>query len=154
MTAGCEWRHALEAWAEIWEKSVSWDLASEEEGWLLLARRGFVSGAHVVWVRWKSQVYLSRYVEKPLNSKVIKTFVPELRSRKSFCGSGFLCYLYMSYIHFTNIRISGYVTKCCVTHFNVKNPPCRNMIKNLVYGFKLVLEWQSTHNAVIAKLLA
>ena len=38
--------------------------------------------------RWKSQkrknVYLSPYVEKPLNSKVIKSFVPELRSRKCF----------------------------------------------------------------------
>ena len=29
-------------------------------------------------------VPLSTYVEKPLNSKVIKSFVPELRSRKSF----------------------------------------------------------------------
>ena len=38
--------------------------------------------------RWKSQdrknVYLSPYVEEPLNSKVIKSFVPELRSRKCF----------------------------------------------------------------------
>ena len=30
--------------------------------------------------RW----YLSPYVEKPLNSKVIKSFIPELRSRKCF----------------------------------------------------------------------
>ena len=34
--------------------------------------------------RWKSQnrknVYLSPYVEEPLNSKVIKSFSPELRS--------------------------------------------------------------------------
>ena len=38
--------------------------------------------------RWKSQnrknVYLSPYVEEPLNSKVIKSFVPEQRIRKSF----------------------------------------------------------------------
>ena len=27
---------------------------------------------------------LSPYVEKPFNSKIIKSFVPELRSRKSF----------------------------------------------------------------------
>ena len=37
---------------------------------------------------WKSQnrknVYLSPYVEEPLNSKVIKSFVPEQRSRKCF----------------------------------------------------------------------
>ena len=43
--------------------------------------------------RWKSQhrknVYLSPYVEKPLNSKVIKKgFVPELRSRKCFSCFG------------------------------------------------------------------
>ena len=47
--------------------------------------------------RWKSQhrkiVYLSPYVEKPFDSKVIKSFVPELRSRKCFCVSGFLCVL-------------------------------------------------------------
>ena len=40
---------------EIWEKSVSGVLLSEEEGWLLLARQGLVAGAHVVWDRWKSQ---------------------------------------------------------------------------------------------------
>ena len=56
-------------------------------------------------------------VKKPFNSKVIKSFVPELRSRKVFRVSGFLCYLYMSYKHSMNIshiRIYayyGYVTK-------------------------------------------
>ena len=38
--------------------------------------------------RWKSQhrkiVPISPYVEKPFNSKVIKSFVPELRSRQEF----------------------------------------------------------------------
>ena len=34
--------------------------------------------------RW----YLPTYVEKPLNSKVIKSFVPELRSRKYFLCFG------------------------------------------------------------------
>ena len=58
----------------------------------------FVSGAHVVWSRWKSQVYLSPYVEKPLNSKVIKGFVPE-QSRKCFCVSGFLCSMYICNEH-------------------------------------------------------
>ena len=29
-------------------------------------------------------MYLSPYVEEPLNSKVIKSFVPEQRSRKYF----------------------------------------------------------------------
>ena len=88
----------------ILKKSVSWVLPSEEEGWLSLARWGLVSGAHVVWVRWKSQVYLSPYVEKPLISKVIKSFVPELRSRQVFFvfrDSYVLCkYVYE---HFMNI---------------------------------------------------
>ena len=32
----------------------------------------------------RKNVYLSPYVEEPLNSKVIKSVVPELRSRKCF----------------------------------------------------------------------
>ena len=41
------------------------------------------------------------YVEKPFNSKVIKSFVPELRSRQCFCVSGFQCsmYIYICYEH-------------------------------------------------------
>ena len=53
--------------------------------------------------RWKSQnrknVHLPPYVEEPLNSKkVIKSFVPELRSRV-FRVSGFLCSMYIYYEH-------------------------------------------------------
>ena len=56
------------------------------------ARRGFSAGAvrggGGGGGRWKSQhrkiVYLSPYVEKPFNSNVIKSFVPELISRKCF----------------------------------------------------------------------
>ena len=61
----------------------------------------------VVGGRWKSQirkiVSLSPDVEKPFNSRVIKSFVPELRSRKVFRVSGFLCYLHMSYEHSMSI---------------------------------------------------
>ena len=42
---------------------------------------------------------LSPYVEKPFNSKVIKSFVPELRSCKCFCVLGFLCSMYICYEH-------------------------------------------------------
>ena len=46
MTGGCEWRHASEARAEDFEKSQS--SASEEEGWVSLARSlarwGLVAG--------------------------------------------------------------------------------------------------------------
>ena len=50
--------------------------------------------------RWKNQnrknVHLSPYVEEPLNSKVIKSFVPELRSRKCFlCFRIPMFYVYM-----------------------------------------------------------
>ena len=42
--------------------------------------------------RW----YLSPYVEKPFNSKVIKNFVPELRRRKGFSCFGIpMFYVYM-----------------------------------------------------------
>ena len=44
------------------------------------------------------RVCLSPYVEKPFNSKVIKSFVPELRSRV-FRVSGFLCSMSICYEH-------------------------------------------------------
>ena len=61
-------------------------------------------------------VPLSPYVEKPLNSKVIKSFVPELRSRKCF-----LCfeipmfyviyvYIYEHYMSILHIHVHGYGT--------------------------------------------
>ena len=57
---------------------------------------------HEMGGRWKSQnrknVYLSPYVEEPLNSKVIKSFVPELRSRKCFSCFEILM-LYVIYIY-------------------------------------------------------
>ena len=61
---------------------------------LWLVRTWFGAERKVRIERW----YLSPYVEKPLNLKVIKSFVPELRSRKCFCFfcvSGFLCYIYI-----------------------------------------------------------
>ena len=66
---------------------------------------------------------LSPYVEKPFNSKMIKSFVPELRSRKCFCVSGFLCcmYMYICYEHsmyVSNISVSGYGTILYCTWFN------------------------------------
>ena len=90
----------------FWKKSVSWVLRSEEEGWLLLACSGLVAGATRVrggGADGKASIKrlcLSPYVEKPFNSKVIKKgFVTELRSRKCFCVSGFLCSMYICYEH-------------------------------------------------------
>ena len=49
-------------------------------------------------------MYLSPYVEEPLNSKVIKSFVPEQRSRKCFsCFEFLMFYVHMLrtlYVHF------------------------------------------------------
>ena len=69
--------------------------------------------------RWKSQnrknVYLSPYVEEPLNSQVIKSFVPELRSCKCFLSFEIpMFYVYMLwtlYVRFTHICIMGMVQK-------------------------------------------
>ena len=65
--------------------------ASGEDGWFSLARGDFCGGCHTCWGgvgEMKSQnrniVPLSPYVEEPINSKVIKSFVPEQRSRKCF----------------------------------------------------------------------
>ena len=45
------------------------------------------------------------YVEKPFNSKVIKSFVPEQRRRQVF--SEFLCYLYMCVMDIMNVLRTG-----------------------------------------------
>ena len=77
----------------FWRKTVSWVLRSEEEGWLSLARRNQASslvggstrvGGGVDEKASIERLCLSPYVEKPFNSKVIKSFVPELRSRYVF----------------------------------------------------------------------
>ena len=72
-------------------------------------------GCHTCWGggRWKSQhrkiVPLSPYVKKSLNSKVIKSFIPELRSRKCFSCFGIpMFYVYMLwtfYVRFTYLDI-------------------------------------------------
>ena len=88
---------------------------SNKKGRLSLARRSQARGIVVGWGvdRWKRQhrkiMPLSPYVEEPLNSKVIKSFVPELTSRNCFSCFGIpLFYVYMLctfYVRFTHIRI-------------------------------------------------
>ena len=117
---GCEWRHTSEAWAEIWEKSVSWVLPRKKKVDFRLLAEALWQLSHVVWDRWKSchwkDGYLFSYVEKPLNSKVIKSFISEQRSRKCFCVSGFRCYLYMcvkNILRTFHVFMCGYVTWVC-----------------------------------------
>ena len=91
----CRWRHAPEArggyWG-FWKSQLSWELDTERVGSTFGARRGLTNlrtmgaardGGQMINQNRKN-VYLSPYVEKPLNSKVIKGFVPELRSRQVF----------------------------------------------------------------------
>ena len=59
------------------KKKVDFRLLAED---LLRVRTWLRSDGKVNIERW----YLSPYVKKPFNSKVIKSFVPELRSRKCF----------------------------------------------------------------------
>ena len=72
---------------------------------------------HVLEGKWKSQnrknVYLSPYVEEPLNLKVIKRFVPELRivSVFVFRDSYVLCIYVMNILCTFHISISGYGTQ-------------------------------------------
>ena len=94
-------------------KKVSWveNWSPNQKGRLSLARRGPGQVSHEMGDRWKSQnrknVYFSPYVEEPINSKVIKSFVPEQRSRV-FRVSRFLCsmYIYMSIICPFRISVS------------------------------------------------
>ena len=66
--------------------------------------------------RWKSQnrriVLLSPYVEKPLNWKVIKSFVPELKSRKCFScfeiPMFYVIYICEHCMSISHIAVSGY----------------------------------------------
>ena len=104
----------------IWKKLGDLRLDTGREGLTFASSRRLSAGVtrHVGGGRWKGQnrkiVPLSPYVEKPLNSKVIKSFVPELRS--VFRVSRFLCSIYLSiyiyiYIYMNIIcpfRISEY----------------------------------------------
>ena len=114
----CKWRHALEVrggFREILKKSVSWDETCLGGRWLIFAcsRRPLWWVPHVFGGgdRWKSQnrkiVPLSPYVEEPLNSKVIKGFVPELRSRYVFFEFwDTMFYLYGHLMYVSHIAIS------------------------------------------------
>ena len=72
--------------------------ASEKDGWLSLARGNLCGGYHTCWGRgrWKSQ-YRKIVPLSPLNSTVIKRFVPEQRSRK--CFSNFEIPMFYLYGH-------------------------------------------------------
>ena len=122
----CGWRHAPEArigFGGFWKSQlVELSSASGEDVWLSLTRRsqgsGLVAGAtREGGCRWKSQnrknVYLSPYVEEPLNLKVIKKFPTWTKKSSSvFRVSGFPCSMYICYEHMyvSHIAVSGHGT--------------------------------------------
>ena len=133
---GSEWRHAPETWAEIWEKSVCWVLGQRKT----LDFRGSPKpgqrpcGRCRTWFGADGNVIIERlclslpYVEKPFNSKVIKSFVPEIRSRKCFSYFGIpMLYIYMFYGHYERFTYRYeyvYFTYSCMAmqHMYPSNP--------------------------------
>ena len=119
--SNCKWHHAPEVRRGFWD----FEKVSEIETWHRTRRVDFRLLAEALGrcrTRWgadekrqnRKNVSLSPYVEKPLNSKAIKSFVPEQRSRK--CFSCFVIpmfdviYIYMNIICPFRISASGYGT--------------------------------------------
>ena len=116
----CGWRHAPEERGGFLEnlKKVCRVETGHRTRRLTFAcsRRPSWRVPHVLgWDRWKNQhrniVPLSPYVEEPLNSEVIKSFVLEQRSCK--CFSNFeipMFYLYGHSMYVSHMAVSGYGT--------------------------------------------
>ena len=91
------------------EKKSEWSSSIQRRRLTFGAHQGLTVGAARGGGEADRKVVIERlclslpHDEKPFNSKVIKSFVPELRSRKVFRASWFLCYLYMSYKHSMSI---------------------------------------------------
>ena len=83
-------RKSAEDFGRFWKSQwVEMRPSSREDGWLSLAHGDRCGGCHTCWGCADEKARLERlcrspYVEEPLNSKVIKGFVPEQRSRYVF----------------------------------------------------------------------
>ena len=100
---------------ERWKKTVDFRSSPRPCG---RCRTWFGADGKVSIERW----YLSPYVEKPLKSKVIKSFVPELRSRKCFSCFG-IPMLYVRYGHYERFayryELSNYISHIHVWLCNI-----------------------------------
>ena len=99
-------------------RELRWDLPRGKTVGFLLLVETFEAGATRVWGgRWKSLnrkiVPLSPYVKEPLNSKVIKSFVPEQRSRQVFFvfWDSYVLSLWTFDVRFIHSHIVGMVQK-------------------------------------------
>ena len=140
---------ALRIWG-IFKKSVDSMPASGEDGWLSLARRGLGQVSHEMGGgRWKSQdrkkVYLSPYVEEPLNSKVIRSFVTEQRSRRCFSSFEIPMFYVQSLwtfdVRFRQSHIMAmvhiHVLKCTLehTHIHINNDTTFSFWQNFFFSY-------------------
>ena len=103
----------------FWRKSVSWELDTEREGSTFGSRWGQTNlcamGATCIGVGKASieKLCISLSCVKTFNSKVIKDFVPELRSRRVFFvfrDSYVLCIYVMNILCTFHKFMYGYVT--------------------------------------------
>ena len=156
---GYEWRHAPEAWVEIWEKSVSWDWDLGEARRIRALRAPSVLGGADGNVVIERSCLSLPYVEKPLNSKVIKSFVPELRSRKCFLRTGmnmfisrihiWICYtigkdsiwFFLEGFHFLAMSKSSHVRFRLFVAWNINTV----IVFPLIFVFLLLLLCQSMY---------
>ena len=105
-------------------KKVSWVLQSEEEGWLSLARSGLVEGAARDGGGADGKVIIERFCislpyVKTFNSKVIKSFVTELRSRECFSCFGIpTLSMYVRYGHYEHFA-NRYEYVLCIYVMNI-----------------------------------
>ena len=86
---GREWCHAPEAWAEIWKVELVEEFCLGRRRLTFACSPWPCGGCHTCFGEGDGKVsiermYLSPYFGKPFNSKVIKSFIPELRSRQVF----------------------------------------------------------------------
>ena len=132
---------------EILKKVTVLRLDTKWDGWFLLACEA-LSRCRTRWgCRWKSQnrkiVSLSPYVEKPLNSKVIKSFVPELRSHYVFFEfrDSYVLSLWTFDMHFTHGRIWLWYTYSIQRVTRLVRNKCPCPMKN---GIRLSkIKWKS-----------
>ena len=95
--------------------------------------------------RWKSQsrknVYLSPHVEEFLNSKVIKSIEPELRSRKCFSCFGIpMFYVYMLWTFYVRFTYSCMAMLHMVCKYKSTNLNC-----SLYCYVSLTTQWSISH---------
>ena len=102
-------------------------------------RDEFVGYGRRTWFGADGKVSIERlcltpYVEKPFNSKVIKSFVPELRSLQCFRVSVFLCYIWTFYEHYMYV---SHIHVCvCYTDFFDSHLPSVSIIHHSQQDFK------------------